>query len=203
MSDAAGSLAPPPVPPSPPPLTGDTILECEFTYARESADQAHEDRVRMVNFFVIFVGAIWSFVLQRQPDVSASSLTLLAGLLCFAVGFFTVLTLVRLRQAWLESVIAMNQIKDYYRDRFASVDLEKAFRWSTRSIPAAEKGWTINFMLAFLTASMGSASLAFVVFSLAGGDGADLRAWIIATTIGALALAGQLLLFRWMLRTNR
>ncbi len=63
----------------------------------------------------------------------------------------------RLRQAWYDSVLAMNQIKDLYLEKFP--ELEKAFRWRTKTIPPPDKVGTITFSLSMLVAIIGSVSM--------------------------------------------
>ena len=74
------------------------------------------------------------------------------------IGFFTLVKLVRLRQAWYESVHAMNTIKKFYLNRFPGLDA--AFAWKIETIPAPGKPWTITFNLALLVALVDCAAVA-------------------------------------------
>ena len=145
-------------------LQPEKILELEFEYARETAAQAQSDRTTVVNLYLLLVGGVGSIGLalpQLGPrsgfDVPRLGYALLFALLGL-IGFFTVMKLVRLRQAWYESVHAMNTIKKFYLDRFP--ELEAAFDWKVGSIPALGKPWTITFNLSLLVALVDCAVLA-------------------------------------------
>ena len=145
----------------------DEILKQEFAYARDSALQANADRTQVVNLYLLLVGGIGS-VLAGLPALArgegfelprsayASFLSALAVL-----GLFTVLKLIRLRQAWHDSVLAMNRIKDFYLAHFP--ELAPAFRWRTDTIPAPGRAFTITFDLAVLVALIDSAALGAAV----------------------------------------
>ncbi|HEX9075260.1 MAG TPA: hypothetical protein VF932_05750, partial [Anaerolineae bacterium] len=139
-------------------LKAEEILELEFEYARETAGQAQNDRTTIVNLYLLLVGGVGSLVLglpqilsdNRVPattPISSNAYVLLFTLLGIT-GFFMLMKLVRLRQAWFESVRAMNQIKKFYLQRFP--DLDGAFLWKAETIPAPGKPWTITFNLSVL-----------------------------------------------------
>ena len=94
-------------------------MELEFEYAKETAAQAQNDRTIVVNLYLVLVGGVGSLTLAL-PQISAPAVPIpRAGYgLIFAmlaiIGFFTILKLVRLRQAWHDSVLTMNRIKDFY-----------------------------------------------------------------------------------------
>ena len=114
-------------------LDPDEILRQEFEYARDSALQANNDRAQVVNLFLILVGLL---------------------------GLFTVLKLIRLRQAWHDSVVTMNRIKDFYLAHYPG--LAPAFRWRTETIPPPGLIGTITFDLTMLVALIDS-------FAVGGG----------------------------------
>jgi hypothetical protein len=147
------------------------ILEWEFEYARSTAEQAQDDRTAMVNLYLILVGGVGS-ILLALPQLGGGSLPPLvhAGLfgLLTLTGFFIVLTLIRLRQAWQDSALAMNQIKDRYVEKFPQ--LADAFRWRTHTLPAKGMWWTITFNLAFLVAVIDSAALGAAVHFVKSAD---------------------------------
>ena len=144
-------------------LDPDEILRQEFEYARDSALQANNDRAQVVNLFLILVGGVGSLALalpQLAPERSVplppaafAIVFLLVGLL----GLFTVLKLIRLRQAWHDSVVTMNRIKDFYLAHYPG--LAPAFRWRTETIPQPGKIGTITFDLAMLVALIDSAAV--------------------------------------------
>jgi len=144
-------------------LDPDEILRQEFEYARETSLQANNDRAQVVNLFLLLVGGVGSIALavpqfgagkdlQLPPEVFAVVFFLI-GLL----GLFTVLKLIRLRQAWHDSTLTMNQIKDFYLAHFP--ELAPAFRWRTETIPQPGKIGTITFDLAMLVALIDSAAV--------------------------------------------
>jgi len=145
----------------------DEILKQEFAYARDSALQANSDRTQIVNLYLLLVGGIGSLLaglpalargegFQLPRGAYASLLSALALL-----GLFTVLKLIKLRQAWYDSVLAMNRIKDFYLTHFP--ELAPAFRWRTETIPPPGRAFTITFDLVALVALIDSAALGAAV----------------------------------------
>jgi hypothetical protein len=159
-------------------LEPEEILKLEFGYAQESATQAQADRTTIVNLYLFLVGGVGSVAVglpqlgtKNGVDVPHSAYALSFALLGI-IGFFTLMKLVRLRQAWSESVHAMNTIKKFYLDRFP--ELEPAFDWHVGSIPALGKPWTITFNLALLIALVDCAAIGvaghFLDQSIANAD---------------------------------
>ena len=101
------------------------------------------------------------------------------------LGLFTVLKLIKLRQAWHDSVLAMNQIKDFYIAHFP--ELQPAFRWRTGTIPAPGRAFTITFDLVALVALIDSAALGAAVVVASGPPLGS-----IAAAAGFLALQAAL-----------
>ncbi len=121
------------------------ILIAEFNYARETAAQAMDDRHKMVNFFLIIVGilanAIGLILFSEKKNVFFESVMVqkvgvgIILLLVFLIGLLYLLKLVHLRMAWFESALCMNQVKDYYDERFPQANLKKkAFRWTRQTL---------------------------------------------------------------------
>jgi hypothetical protein len=143
------------------------ILEWEFAYAQQTAAQAQIDRTTVVNLYLLLVGGVGSAAIALPQlgirsgfDVPRGAYALLFTLLGL-IGFFTVVKLVRLRQAWYDSAKAMSQIKDFYLERFP--DLKPAFRWKTETIPVPGQPWTITFNLVLLVALIDSTAVAVAV----------------------------------------
>jgi hypothetical protein len=140
------------------------ILKLEFEYAKETAAQAQNDRTTVVNLYLLLVGGVGSIgvALPQLGSTSGLGVPRLGYALLFAmlgiIGFFTVMKLVRLRQAWYDSARTMSRIKDFYLERFP--DLAPAFRWQTETIPPPGKPWTITFILALLIALIDCAAVA-------------------------------------------
>lgn len=173
-------------------LRSETILALEFKYAQETATQAQEDRTKVVHFYLTLVGGLGSVALAlTQMGALWGDIPPLAYALVFwlmgIVGFFTLMKLVRLRQAWYDSVLTMNFIKDHYIEKFQ--ELEDVFRWKTETIPAKGKPWTITFNLSLLVALLDSVSLAIGFFFL---DLAPFGFWLADEFIvGLLFFVGQ------------
>ncbi len=148
-------------------LDPEEILMHEFEYAQSTAEQAQDDRTAILNLYLLLVGGVGSIIVGLGQS---SSLSLPRGVyaIIFAllgvIGVFILFKLVRLRQAWYDSVLAMNQIKDFYLDKFP--DLEKAFRWRTKTIPSLGKIGTITFGLSLLVMIIDSVSVAVAVYFL-------------------------------------
>ncbi len=141
------------------------ILRLEFEYANKTAEQAQDDRTAMMNLYLLLVGGVGSIVAAVFQSGSALNIPRHAFALLFALlaitGFFVLLKLVRLRQAWYDSVRAMNQIKNFYLRRFP--ELDDAILWKMETIPARGKLWTITFNLCLLVAILDSVALAVAV----------------------------------------
>lgn len=141
------------------------ILRLEFEYANKTAEQAQDDRTAIMNLYLLLVGGVGSILAAFYQSASALGIPRFAFALLFLllaiIGFFVLMKLVRLRQAWFDSVRAMNQIKQFYFERFP--ELEKAFLWKPGTIPARNKPWTITFNLCLLVAILDSVALAVAV----------------------------------------
>ncbi len=143
------------------------VLGWEFEYARTTASEAMQDRHSMINYYLLLVGISGSGVAavlgkdieQRQiSNLSAIMGTVILWLLS-SIGWFYFLIIIRLRQAWYDSVSAMNQIKDFYIQHANLVEphvLQRAFRWKTHGLPAPAKAWTVYFYAAILVGFVNS-----------------------------------------------
>jgi len=191
-------------------LSPDDMLQSEFDYIAQTAFQANEDRARVTTFYLVnlggFVAALYSTQLTAAAPVGSPPVlgvnALFAGLffVLSLTGLLTLLQLVRLRQAWYESITAMNQIKEYYRERFPGLGLGGAMRWNKASVPALHKRWSISYLLMLQVAVMGSASLGAAVVYL--GLLFQRSWWPVGLAAGVLFLAGQMALY-WRLLRNR
>jgi hypothetical protein len=127
-------------------LNANDILIAEFEYAKDTASQAMEDRHKMVNYYLIIVGVLLNAVATLlTSSKEAEKLMMSENLIRYAVfsllftlfilGILYLLKLIRLRLAWFESALAMNQIKDYYKKNAAVLNLKPLpFRWTTTSL---------------------------------------------------------------------
>lgn len=183
--------------PAPVALHRDEILKEEFVYARETALQANADRTQIVNLYLLVFGGVGSVLLglpalARGEGIAVPRGASAAGLLLlFVFGLFTVLKLIRLRQAWHDSVLAMNRIKEFYLARCP--DLEPAFRWRADTVPAPGKVGTVSFDLAVLVSLLDSVAAGSAVFVLTHSATA-------AALIAAALVVAQVSLYLRMLR---
>jgi hypothetical protein len=184
-------------------LHPEEILKLEFEYARETAAQAQNDRTVIVNLYLILVGGIGSLLLAaitispiQQLDIPPQAAAMLFFVLG-ALGLLTLFKLIRSRQAWFESVRAMNQIKDYYLHAYP--EIESAFLWKMNSVPPLGKAWSITFILSVMVVMLDSLAFMGVVhFLLLLPDGRSQL--LIDGIIFLLAFGSQILFYFYELR---
>jgi hypothetical protein len=122
-----------------------------------------QDRHTMVNFYLLAVGVVASAVvavLGKEFALHVSTATSLLWLLC-GIGWLYFLKLIRLRQAWHDSLRAMNQIKEFYIQHVNKLSpevLRTAFRWQSHTLPGPDQPWTVFFYSGVLIALLDSAA---------------------------------------------
>lgn len=158
-----------------------------------------------MNLYLLLVGGVGSIGLAvsqfsetKTLNVPGEAYTLLFSLLGIT-GFFMVMKLVRLRQAWYESVRAMNTIKQYYLKCFP--ELDAAFLWKPNSIPSPGKPWTITFNFSLLIMILDSAAIGAAAQSL--GIRSSLGEYAVAAFAAAVFFAWQLLYYFLQLPVNK
>ncbi len=152
------------------------VIAAEFGYIAQTAFQANEDRARAWQYFFVTFATLLAALLSTQVDAGIQQQLYLAFVVIFvllaALGLITVVQLVRLRQAWLGSVQAMNHIKE----QLISDDpaLAAYFLWTKHTVPPAFKWRSFGFLQALSVALLsGLAVGAAVAFgALAAGRGA-------------------------------
>jgi hypothetical protein len=142
-------------------LKPEEILKLEFEYANKTAEQAQDDRATILNLYILLVGGVGSIIVGLGQALPRGVYVIVFGLLAL-IGFFTLMKLVRLRQAWYDSVLTMNHIKDFYVEKFP--ELASVLRWRTETIPAPGKPWTLTFSLCVLVAIIDSTALAVAAY---------------------------------------
>jgi hypothetical protein len=192
-----------------PPLELDDLLAAEYNYIAETASQANEDRARVASFYLIAVGSLVAALFSTQligPDFDAGGMNLLFSGLFFTLtllGTTTVVQLARLRCAWYESILAMNQIKEYVISK--DKELAKAYRWRNKTMPPLYKvnslSYQQTFEVAILSGLMFGASVYFLQKGIPYTD--PLFNWIITCGLGILAFAGQLYLYKKLLNHKK
>ena len=143
------------------------ILLKEFEYAKETADQAMDDRHTLVNYFLLSAGVVLaSFGIMVSEEGGAKfayRYEVLVGLslLFNTVGWVYFMQVVRLRQAWCESARAMNHIKHVFAKNCA-IDFaiaKNCFRWNFETLPRAEKKMTVFYFSALLISILNAAAI--------------------------------------------
>jgi len=192
--------------PSPAPVELDELLAAEYNYIAQTANQANEDRARVSSFYLIAVGSLIAALFGTQffmsgsfdPTVSImfSGLFLLLTLL----GVSTVMQLARLRAAWHESMLAMNQLKDFMVQQ--SPELASAFRWTTSTLPSKYKTNSVSYYqaveVALIGGLMSGAGLFFLLQALFRD--ALVFHWPVSAIFGVLTVLLQLQLYKRSLK---
>ena len=132
------------------PVEFDELLASEFDYIAQTAAQATEDRARVSSFYLIAVGSLIAAMFGTQFTGMRSSLPatinlMFSGLflLLTLLGTSTIMQLARLRVAWYESMLAMNQLKDYMISE--NKPLAKAFRWQSSTLPPKYRTNSVSY----------------------------------------------------------
>ena len=186
------------------PVELDELLAAEFNYIAQTAIQAFEDRARVSSFYMIAVGSLIAALLSAQlfdankftPELKLmfSGIFLLLTLL----GTSTVVQLAQLRTAWYESMMAMNQIKDFAMHQ--SPELIKAFRWKTSTLPVKYKKGNVSYYQALEVAIIGGLMFSATGFFLQYAyQPIGPITWISSTTMGALAIFIQMKIYKRLL----
>ncbi len=180
--------------PKPPGELARSIVAAEFGYVAQTAFQANEDRARAWQYFFVTFATLIAALLSTQVegiDQRQLYLTFVVIFTLLAVlGVITILQLVRLRQAWLESVRAMNQIKE----RLVADDpaLAAYFRWTNASVPAPFKLRSFGFLQALSVALLSGLAVGAAVAFGGLARGAVVVPWVLSLTVGFLGAAAIL-----------
>lgn len=156
--------------PEPVPLELDELLAAEYNYIAQTATQAHEDRARVSSFYLIAVGSLLAAMFGTQifdPGFYSRTVNLMFSGLFFLLtllGTSTIMQLARLRAAWYESMLAMNQLKDFMISQ--NKELVNAFRWKTSSLPSKYKTASVSYYQAIEVALIGGLMFGAATFFL-------------------------------------
>ena len=187
------------------PVEFDELLAAEFDYIAQTAAQATEDRARVSSFYLIAVGSLIAAMfgtqflgmqsLPKAVNLMFSGLFLLLTLL----GTSTIMQLARLRAAWYESMLAMNQLKDYMIKE--NQLLASAFRWQSSTLPPKYKTSSVSYYqameVALISGLMLGASMFFLLHAFFTIGGLH---WILFTLIGVLTIYFQLSIYKRALK---
>lgn len=187
------------------PIELDELLAAEYNYISQTATQANEDRARVSSFYMIAVGSLIAALFGTQLfDAETFTQTvkiMFSGLfvLLTMLGTSTVMQLARLRSAWYESMLAMNQIKDFATSQNPA--LLQAFRWKTSTLPSKYKTNSVSYYQAvevslisglMFGAAMFFLQQAFFTFSVLN--------WAVAIGLGLVMVYLQLVIYKRALK---
>ncbi len=181
-------------PPPPDDELARSIIAAEFGYIAQTAFQANEDRARAWQYFFVTFATLIAALLSTQVEAGLRQQIYYTFVVIFSLlavlGLITVAQLMRLRQAWLESARAMNQIKE----RLIADDptLAAYFRWTNETLPAAFKWRSFGFLQALSVALLSGLAVGAAVAFGALAGGAVVVPWALALTAAGLA-AGLIL----------
>lgn len=187
---------------SPLPIEMDDLLAAEFDYIAGTASQANEDRARVSSFYLIAVGSLLAALFGTQlTDINLASLDvslMFAGLflLLTLLGFSTIIQLARLRAAWHESMLAMNQLKEFMISQ--NSDIRKAFRWTKETLPSKYKRNSVSYHQAVEVALIGGVMSGAGIFFLQRIfiEEITMLRWVVAIVIGAITILLQLQVYK-------
>lgn len=190
---------------SPAPVELDELLAAEYQYIAQTANQANEDRARVSSFYLIAVGSLFAGLFGTQFfDTNSPSQTvsiMFGGLfiLLTLLGVSTIMQLARLRAAWHESMLAMNQLKDFMISQ--NSDLSQAFRWKTSTLPSKYKMNSVSYYQAVEVALIGGLMFGAGIFFLQQAFfKVNTLHWVISIITGALTILLQLQIYKRSLR---
>jgi len=183
----------------------DELLAAEYNYIAQTANQANEDRARVSSFYLIAVGSLVAALFGTQlfdADKFTSTVKIMfCGLfvLLTLLGTSTVMQLGRLRSAWYESMMAMNQIKDFAMSQ--SPELIKAFRWKTSTLPSKFKKGSVSYYQAIEVSLISGLMFGASAFFLQQAfPPVGILDWIISSIAGIGMVFLQLLVYKWALK---
>ncbi|HEY7342616.1 MAG TPA: NUDIX hydrolase [Ktedonobacterales bacterium] len=195
----------------------ESMMLAEFNYASATAYQALEDRGRMFNFYLGIMGvlasglgALYGFGANIQhSEYLAMALLVLAGF----IGVIFFLKIVRIRQAFDDSLLTMNVIKEHYISIFKGVvpAVEDIFRWRIKSMPSGRRFGSLTFLVCFAIIFIDSVAVglaAVVITELVTNDAntdllhlsTDTLPYLIGVGAFALAALIQIIAYEVMLR---
>lgn len=189
-------------------LEAKNILEQSFEYARETAGQAMEHRMTIVNFYLLIVGGAGSGVVAILAANASDKNQLFAGAVAllwivYLIGWLTVLKIIRLRAAWVESAFEMNLIKQFYITNVKGMApgvLASAFSFKPTSIPSPAKPWNIYYYSAFLVAMLDSGAFLGGFLLLGLHLAAPGTIWLIGALLALITLIAHMWVYDIMLK---
>jgi len=192
------------------PLKLSEILLHEFEYVKDTASQAMNDRHTMINYFLLSAGVVVTGIgvlLSKEgaADFQYRDECLVAMSLLFStVGWIYFLQLVRLRQAWCDSALAMNHIKRIFVHYSGNQPqkAQKVFLWNIDTIPRANAKMTVFHLSALLIAVLSAVAIALTSVILLGEKETG-KFWYIAIILGLYHLIFQMSMYTALLKEPR
>jgi hypothetical protein len=189
---------------SSPPIELDEVLAAEYNYIVQTATQANEDRARIASFYLISVGSLVATILGTQfldPQTFTQTIKFLfSGLfiLLTLMGSSTILQLARLRASWYESMLAMNQIKDFMMSQ--NKELKHALRWTASTLPSKYKTDSISYFQAREAAVISGITFgAAVFFAQYAVFSLSVITWVVSAVAGIIVALVQLSVYKRIL----
>jgi len=184
-----------------PPIELDELLAAEFNYIVQTATQANEDRARIASFYLIAVGSLVATILGTQfldlQQFTSITKLLFSGIfiLLTLMGTSTIVQLARLRASWYESMLAMNQLKEFMIRQ--SPELTHAIRWKTDSLPDKYKTDSISYFQAREAAVLSGITFGTAVYFIEFALGVTGTAiWIVAFALASLVTFTQMRIYK-------
>jgi 8-oxo-dGTP pyrophosphatase MutT (NUDIX family) len=150
----------------------ESMMLAEFNYANSTAYQALDDRGRMFGIYLAIasvfaggVGALYEFGTGKaHSEALASALLILAGF----IGLIFFFKIVRIRQAFDDSLLTMNIIKEHYIREFKGKvpAVEQVFRWRMASMPSGRRFGSLTFLVCLAITFIDSFALGLAAFVL-------------------------------------
>ncbi|MBC6938642.1 MAG: hypothetical protein DWB59_01240 [Anaerolineae bacterium] len=169
----------------------DEFLAAEFEYIANSAFQANEDRSKAASFFIVSVGSLAAAIFGAQKLFA----------LLTALGALTVAQLARLRLAWHEAALAMNQMKEFYVKRVKG--LEDAFRWRTETLPSKYKTNSVSYYTALEVSILSALTFGACAYFLQKSFIDTRFLWMVTIGAGALAFFALMFWYKRLLTERR
>jgi hypothetical protein len=185
-------------------FNNDEILKTEFEYIARTAFQADEDHARVSSFFLVAVGSLIAALFSTQFLNNSNNPLFIAwafsGLffILTLLGTLTTLQLSRLRAAWYDSMLAMNQLKDYWIHHSKQKDLMKAFKWGPETLPGKYKLNSVSFFQSVEVALLSGFTFGAAVYFMQKGIGYACPScnWASTISFGILVFLFELWIYK-------
>ncbi len=159
----------------------------------------------MASFYLIAVGslvaALFGTQLFEAEKYTQAVKLMFSGLfvLLTVLGTSTIMQLARLRGAWYEAMLAMNQIKDFAMKQ--NPELTDAFRWTKDTLPPKYKRSSVSYFQAVEVSLISGLMFGTAMFFLqqAFFPTITLFNWILSGLSGLFTIYIQLIIYRRVL----